>query len=115
MTVLDGTDRRSRNAAPHRSVVQLREALDLANRVRYARADMKRDIKARRLNVLDVLEDVPWYAETMKVLDLLAAQRNWGPKKSKRLLARCGISESKTIGGMTPRQRNALIELLVWQ
>lgn len=84
-------------------------ALSLANRVRSERAAVKRDVHDGRLRVADAL-DLPC-VRSMRVLDLLRAQRFYGPVRCRKLLRRAGVPEHARVAGLTVRQRAALIEL----
>lgn len=95
--------------APERSLEQRMKALDKANRTRYFRAGLKRDLKAQRADALAVLRDPPEDTATMKVFDLLVAMPKYGRTKVNRLLMREQISPSKTIGGLSERQRMRLV------
>ena len=64
-----------------------------------------------RVRIADVLAQPPDYAKTAKVQDLLLAVPKIGPSRVARFLSRCRIAPSKTVGGMTERQRGELIEL----
>ncbi len=48
---------------------------------------------------------------TARVRDVLLALPRIGPVKAGRILAHCGIAHSKTLGGLTDRQRVELIDL----
>jgi hypothetical protein len=48
-------------------------------------------------------------AVTATVADLLLALPMYGPVKVNKLLSRCRIAPAKTIGGLSPRQRAALL------
>jgi hypothetical protein len=50
----------------------------------------------------------PWEAESMAIADLLMSQHRWGRTRCRRFLASIPMSETKTIGSMTDRQRHAL-------
>jgi len=102
-----------RPAAPSRSYQQRMAALQLANDTRSARAKLKREMKAGRSNLVDLLLTPPTYIETMKVFDLLIAVPKYGRVKVNRILSGCRISPSKTIGGMSQRQRVELVERLI--
>jgi hypothetical protein len=84
------------------------DALRRATAVRRQRAQLKRDLKAGRCAIEDVLSDPPAFVQTAKV----AALPKYGPVKVNKLLSRCRIGPSKTIGGLTDRQRNELAALL---
>jgi hypothetical protein len=84
-------------------------ALEQANRVRLARADLKRRVAMQQTSVVDVIGDCPWQAESMSISDLLMSQRRWGRARCRRLLLSLGIPENKQIGTFTERQRTALV------
>ena len=44
----------------------------------------------------------------MTVADLLTSQRRWGQTRCRKFLQSIPMSESKTVGSMTDRQRHAL-------
>jgi hypothetical protein len=98
--------------APERSLKQRMTALENANRIRTKRAELKRDIKASRVRVATVLLKPPPYAETMAVVDLLLAVPKVGRVKAYKTLQLCRVSPSKTLKGMTQRQRSEIITML---
>ena len=83
-------------------------ALARANRVRLARAELKRQVAEGETTVADVVLDCPWEAESMSISDLLMSQHRWGRTRCRRFLASIPMSETKTVGSMTERQRRAL-------
>lgn len=87
-------------------------ALNRANEVRLARAQLKRRVATGEVAVEDVVLECPWEAESMAVADLLMAQRRWGHTRCRKFLARVPMAETKTVGSMTERQRRALAALL---
>lgn len=91
---------------------QYMRALERANQVRLARAELKRKVAANQIDVADVIMDCPWEAESMAIGDLLMSQRRWGQTRCRKFLVQIPITEMKTIGSMTRRQRVALAELL---
>lgn len=88
------------------------QALEHANRVRLARASLKRDIAAGSRTAAAVVLEKPWEVDSMSVSELLMSQRRWGRARCRRLLLSLGIPENKRIGTMTERQRFALAGLL---
>jgi hypothetical protein len=88
---------------PHRLL-----ALERANEVRRARAQLKRRISAGRLSAAEVILDCPLEASTWPVAEQLVSQRRWGSAKCRKFLARYRISEVKPIGELTERQRHLL-------
>ncbi len=99
-------------AAPERSLVQRMEALERANQIRTRRAQLKRDLKAGRSSIHDLLLEPPEFVETAKVFDMLLAVPKYGRVKVNKVLQVCRISPSKTIGGLSERQRAELISML---
>jgi hypothetical protein len=87
-------------------------ALERANAVRLARAELKRKVALDQIDVAAVVLNCPWEAESMAVADLLMSQRRWGQTRCRKFLAQIPMSERKTIGSMTDRQRGALAGML---
>lgn len=87
-------------------------ALARANQVRLARADLKRRIAQGELGVAEVVLMAPWEADSMTISDLLMSQRRWGTTRCRKLLQGVPMSENKTVGSMTERQRRALAAML---
>jgi hypothetical protein len=83
-------------------------ALAQANRVRLARAELKRQVAEGETTVADIVLECPWEAESMAIADLLLSQHRWGRTRCRRFLASIPMSETKTVGSMTERQRRAL-------
>ena len=98
--------------APERSLNQRMDALKRANEIRTRRARLKRDLKAGRTHIHGLLLNPPDYVLTAKVFDLLLAVPKYGRVKVNRILTHCRISPSKTIGGLSDRQRNELVSFL---
>jgi hypothetical protein len=99
-------------ATPQRSLVQRLQALERANYVRSRRAQLKRDIKSGRQPIDELLLNPPQYLEGAKVFDLLIAVRKYGRVKVNKILTQCRVSPSKTLGGLSPRQRTELVALM---
>lgn len=98
--------------APERSHDQRMAALQRANGIRSARAALKRDLKAGRTTIHDLLHSPPEYVMTAKVFDMLLAVPKYGRVKANRVLQQCRVSPAKTIGGLSERQRRELIDRL---
>ena len=97
--------------APARSRDQRMEALKRANDIRVRRAKLKKDLKDGHVRVQTILGDPPDYVETAKVFDILMAVPKFGRVKAARFLNQCRISQSKTVGGLSDRQRTELVGL----
>jgi len=91
---------------------QYMRALERANEVRLARAELKRRVAFGKIDVADVILYCPWEAKSMAVADLLMSQRRWGRIRSRKFLAQIPIAEGKAIGSMTERQCRALATML---
>jgi hypothetical protein len=87
-------------------------ALQRANEVRLARAELKRRINEGETTAASVILNPPWEAESMAVAELLMSQRRWGHTRARRFLAGVPMTETKTIGSMTERQRLSLAAVL---
>lgn len=100
------------SAPPERSIAQRQEALLRANAVRTERAQLKRDLKAGTVSVVDVLREPPPYVETAKVFDVLLAVPKYGHGKVSKCLSQCLVSPSRTLAGLSKRQRADIITWL---
>jgi hypothetical protein len=87
------------------------EALKRANDIRVRRAQLKKDLKDGRVRIESILVKPPEYVETAKVFDILMAVPKFGRVKAARFLNQCRISQSKTVGGLSERQRAELLGL----
>ena len=83
-------------------------ALERANEVRLARAELKRRIAEGETSAAEVILACPWEARSWSVVDLLMSQRRWGSKRCRKFLARNQVNEMKPVGGLTDRQRRLL-------
>ena len=99
-------------AVPARSHDQRLRALEAANEIRTRRAQLKRDLKAGKIQIERLLLDPPEYLGSAKVFDVMLAVPKYGRVKVNRILNGCRISPSKTIGGLSVRQRAELVALL---
>ena len=84
------------------------EALAHANRVRLARASLKRAILAGQADVIEVIRTCPWEVETMTVGELLRSQRRWGRARARKFLSSLALNENRQLGRLTERQRGVL-------
>lgn len=106
------TDHVRYQAAPERSHVQRMDALQRANEIRTERAKLKRDLRAGTLSIDSLLLSPPEVLATAKVVELLLAVPKYGRVKANKVLQQCRISPSKTVGGLSERQRAELVTLL---
>jgi hypothetical protein len=87
-------------------------ALEMANEIRTKRARLKKDLKAGKVKIDVLLLDPPEWLGSAKVFDIILAVPKYGRVKVNRILNQCRISPSKTIGGLSERQRAELVALL---
>ena len=88
------------------------QALARANRVRLARAELKRSIARGEADAATVVRDCPWETESMTVAELLTSQRRWGRTRARKFLLGVALNENKRLGTLTPRQRALLATAL---
>lgn len=90
------------------------EALERANDIRTKRANFKKQMKAATTKdkskgkAVEAILEPPPFMESMKVFDLLMSTRGFGRVKTNKYLQRLTISPSKTLGGLSQRQRTVL-------
>lgn len=92
------------NASARRGPQHL-EALERANRVRLARAALKRSIARGEASAAEVVRECPWETESMTLSELLTSQRRWGRTRARKLLLSLALNENKRLGTLTDRQR----------
>jgi hypothetical protein len=102
------TAERPADTPPERTDEQRMEALLKANSVRLARAKLKQDLKAKRVDIVALLADPPEWLLTARIYELLLAIPKLGRTKVGRLTILTRISPSTTMGGLTRRQRAEL-------
>lgn len=103
----------SATQTPPRSPDQRHEALAVANGIRSERAKLKTDLKAGRASFLQLVEDPPEWLRSAKMFDMLTAVSWVGPVTAASMMKQAGVSPVKTMGGLTTRQREALM-LAMW-
>jgi hypothetical protein len=81
------------------------QALEHANRVRLARAALKRSIAGGEVAAAEVVRDCPWETESMTLAELLTSQRRWGRTRTRKFLLALAPTENKRLGTLTSRQR----------
>ena len=83
-------------------------ALAEANRVRLARAALKRMVQGGDVDTAEVVRECPWEVETMTVGELLRSQRRWGRTRARKFLFSIAVNENRQLGRLTARQRDLL-------
>ena len=89
---------------------QRMRALERANKVRLARAELKRRIAEGDVSAARVILVPPSEAHNWAVGELLTSQKRWGTTRCRKFLQRHRISETKALGDLTERQRRLLAE-----
>ncbi|MGO9882375.1 MAG: hypothetical protein ACLPV4_05105 [Solirubrobacteraceae bacterium] len=87
-------------------------ALERANRVRLTRATLKRRLRAGEVAAADAILRSSRDTDTMTVAELLLSQRDWGPTRAAKMMRSVSLSDSKTLGSLTERQRLTLAAVL---
>ena len=87
-------------------------ALERANAVRLARAELKRRIAEGEASAADVILEPPEAALSWAIGELLMSQRRWGTTRCRKFLGRHHLTETKTLGALTDRQRRLLADEL---
>jgi hypothetical protein len=89
-------------------IPQHMRALAEANRVRLARAALKRSVEAGDVDTAEVVRECPWEVETMTIGELLRSQRRWGRTRTRKFLVSLALNENRQLGRLTLRQRALL-------
>lgn len=84
------------------------DALQVANRVRFAAADVKRELRDGRLLLGDALFDER--AMPIVLRDLLLVQPRVGPARADRLLRRLKVNGQRRVGDLTERQKRVVAD-----
>jgi hypothetical protein len=88
------------------------QALAHANRVRLARASLKRDVATGNVDAAEIVRLCPWEVESMTVGELLRSQRRWGRTRARKFLFSIAVNENRELARLTSRQRALLAEEL---
>ena len=87
-------------------------ALERANEIRLARAELKRRIARGTISAAEIILDTPHEATSWAIGELLMSQRRWGATRCRKFLIRNQISETKRLMSLTDRQRRLLASQL---
>jgi hypothetical protein len=87
-------------------------ALDRANKIRLARAALKRRVALGEVSAAEIILSCPEAAVSWPIGDLLMSQRRWGTTRCRKFLARNHLVETKPVGTLTERQRRVLADSL---
>ena len=84
------------------------EALKVANEVRFAAADVKREIRDGRLRLADALWDER--ADPIVLRDLLLVQVGKGPRRVDTFLNQVEVNGHRRVRDLTERQRRVVAD-----
>jgi hypothetical protein len=87
-------------------------SLQKANRIRANRANLKRDLFDGSESIDNLLWEPPDYIHTMGIGDLIRAVPGYGKVRTDQVLKHCHVSESRTVGHLTVRQRAEIRDTL---
>jgi hypothetical protein len=88
-------------------------ALERANEIRLARAELRRRIADGGVSAAEVILSPPCEAVSWAIGDMLMSQRRWGTTRCRKFLLRNQINETKALGALTERQRRVLADQLL--
>lgn len=88
-------------------------ALERANEIRLARAELRRRIADGSVSAAEVILSPPCEAISWAIGDMLMSQRRWGTTRCRKFLLRNQINETKALGALTERQRRVLADQLL--
>lgn len=94
------------------SIPQHMQALEHANRIRLARASLKRAIATGQVGAAEIVRTPPMEVESMSVGELLRSQRRWGRTRARKFLFSLALNENRELGRLTERQRILLASAL---
>lgn len=87
-------------------------ALARANRIRAARAELKRRLRSGEMAAAEVVLRRSRDTDTMTIGTVLLSQPGWGPRRSSTMLRSVSLPETKMLGSLTERQRLMLAAVL---
>lgn len=90
------------------SLPQHMQALEHANRIRLARASLKRAVAAGQVDAAQIVRDPPGEVASMSVGELLRSQRRWGRTRARKFLFSLALNENRELGRLTERQRDLI-------
>ena len=77
------------------------QALAHANRVRLARASLKRAIATGAVDAAEIVRECPWEVESMSIGELLRSQRRWGRTRARKFLFSIAVNENRELDRLT--------------
>lgn len=99
-------------AVPNLSVEQRADALAKAQEMRTKRMELRKELKAGKVTLAEVLKREDEIVTRMKVKYLLESLPNVGKITAAALMEEIGINESRRVQGLGKRQLAMLLEKL---
>lgn len=87
------------------------EALELANKIRLERAQVKRDLRSGTVTITELIQNTPRALYQATLFEFLTSQHRWGRERARKVLLKVRVSEYTTFGSLTDRQKRLLIEM----
>jgi DNA uptake protein ComE-like DNA-binding protein len=97
-------------ALPNLSPEEKKKALEKAQVMRKARAELRQQLKKGKVQFAEVLKGEDPVVQRMKVSYLLKSLPRVGKVKAEKIMEEVGIDESRRVQGLGKRQREALLE-----
>lgn len=99
-------------ALPKLTPEQKKKALEKAQEMRRARADLRNKLKRGDVSFAEILEKDNPVIGRMRVSYLLRSLPRIGKVKAEKIMEEVGIDESRRVQGLGKRQKEALLERL---
>ncbi|MGI6643876.1 MAG: integration host factor, actinobacterial type [Bacillota bacterium] len=96
-------------ALPSLTPEEKKKALEKAQAMRRARADLRVRLKKGEIKLSDVVEGTDPVIQRMKVSYLLKSLPRVGKVKAEKIMEEVGIDESRRVQGLGKRQKEALL------
>lgn len=88
------------------------EGLDYARHIRSERQQLKRELRAGRVDISRLLADPPDCVETWMLFDMMLEMPRLQRVELNKVLHLCRVPAAKTVGGLTFEQRMRVVEML---
>lgn len=99
-------------AVPNLSTAERAEALAKAQEMRTKRMELRKELKAGKISLAEVLKRDDEIVSRMKVKYLLESLPNVGKITAVSIMEEIGINESRRVQGLGKRQKTLLLEKL---
>ncbi|HHW19126.1 MAG TPA: integration host factor [Firmicutes bacterium] len=97
-------------ALPSLTPEEKKKALEKAQSMRKARADLRQKLKKGEIKFSEIIEGNDPVIQRMKVSYLLKSLPRVGKVKAEKIMEEVGIDESRRVQGLGKRQKEALLQ-----